>query len=366
MSPIEAPVARLLGWLAGGAAIVGVVIGLLLALTAGEDPSEPAGDSAGGDRSADPGGDSVRAGGPVGTSERPARFGEWYEWDVWRATVLDVVDLEAAGLNAGLSPPERSMYVAVIHEVVYLGADPIVLSRIAVDPDMNRPLVDVGCWDLDLTTLGVDVLELELLPGQTLRRARCFDVDARHRDELDQVQIWLSTYADPEAKVAFAANGEDLPPLGPPEIKGRRLPETSPLGTELAAGNFVASVVGVTDAAEAGLLASTSPPPRPGSRFVAVTFEYSQAVGTFDPRNPYLVYGLGSRVFDPLDDCVLDEATLAERGLGITPMGNMVEAGAVTACLEVPEDELDSFVIALRTDFTEDAPAVFYPGSPSN
>ncbi len=359
--------ARLLLWLGGVVLALALVGGLILFVTGGDDgePPEAADSASAGDRSTERDGEPVRAGGPVGTEDRPARFGEWYEWDEWRATVLEVVDLEAEGLTGGrVAPPERSMFVAVVYEAMYLGADPVVLARIAVDSDMNRPLAEPVCWNLDLTSLGVDVLALELVPGQTLRLARCMDVDARHRDELDQVKISLSTFADPEDEVVFTAGGEELPPLAPPKIRGRRLPETSPLGTVLEVGDFRAGVVAVTDAESAGLLSPASPPPRPGARYLAVTFEYSQAAGTFDPRNPFLVYGLGSRVFGPLDDCALDDSVLAERGLGVDPLGNLDQAGAVTACLEVPDDELASFVVALRAGFTEDAPAVFYPGAP--
>lgn len=285
----------------------------------------------------------------VGSRARPAAFGGIYEWSDWRAGVVEVLDPDAEGLLAEFAEPPASgkTFVAVVYEVSYLGTDLTGYEPILVTAVGSEPYEAFGCF-LDSAALAernIQVLEFELLTGQTMRLAECFEVP---EDEADELVFALENFEEFDGEVVFSPDGEPLPDLDPI----RASPDYSEIpiksfGTETAWEEWTAAITDLAPADE-GLVSRFSNPPRAGHSYQVISYEVTYTGS--EPVGSLQVYPsvLGSSVFTS-QGCVLDSQLLEDRGFETGFELRPNEPVTVAECIEVPDAELDDLVIRLES-----------------
>lgn len=368
----EAPDRRRRMMVMAGLALVGVIVaGLAIARTVAPDDDAPASGPA---RAAAPGGAQpdepfIETDRDIATRANPAAFGETYDWGDWRATVHELVDANEAGLVADFDDPpgDGNTFVTVLYDITYTGPELTGVEPFVVSVVGTEVYEAFGCFldDAALAERAIQPLEFELVAGQTRPQADCFEVPA---DEVDDLVVTLENFEGFDGEVAFAASGSPLPTLGPVEASPDydRL-DLVPAGTTVQLDTWAVSLVEVLDAEPADLLGRFSSPPRPGSRYLVLLHEVTYTGS--NPSSPVDVVAdaLGTEVFGR-GSCSLDTSALSARG--VAGVNDVIEAPAgetltFASCVQIPDDELDSFVVRIETGRSVGANAAwFVPGPP--
>ncbi|MEM7285085.1 MAG: hypothetical protein AAF480_01945 [Actinomycetota bacterium] len=302
----------------------------------------------------------------VGTTADPAAFGEVYGWPQWRGSVLEVVDAIEAGLVADFdeAPAEGSSHVAVIYEVTYVGGGLSAFEPFLVDSPGTDVIERFACI-LDtakLDAIGVATGIFELVPGQTVRLAVCLEVPegavGQMRVSLDNVNVF-------EEPVVFGPGGSLLEPLDPPPLDAVDRPlETVPYGTLLQDEGWQGTVSEVFDATAAGVVSEFAQPVAEGFVYLAVVYEVTNATDEDADFIPIRVTGIGSAVYEAFNSCFLDAEAIAEFDVEINRFELASgETVRVASCLEVPVDEVGSFVVRMQNSFATGGVFLLFPGS---
>ena len=306
--------------------------------------------------------EAIESGG-VGTAEQPSALGGVFEFEGWRAAVLDVEDAGPYLASFSEAAPDGETFLMIVTELLYLGTefaepDPFLVRAVG---SADYESFGNGCA-LDPVALGAQgiVTITSAMPGQSLLAASCVSVPD---DEIASMQIVLENafaIADPE--IHYSVDGTDPDPLGPPAI-----PDVDPAADALAFGTvtdfgeeFTGTVVSLHDGVADGLVSEFSDPPPEGSTYAVVIWEGTYVGADETASDPFVAVGLGSGAYDFLSSpCSVDlDAVATAHGVDgpVDLVSDQTFRGAT--CWTVPLAELDTVVVQLDNVFDFEAPRV--------
>jgi hypothetical protein len=297
----------------------------------------------------------------IGTQDQPVAFGEVYLWDEWGGSIIEILDVGAAGLIGDFNDPagEGNMYVGVIYEATYIGTGLTGIEPFLLDSP-NTTIVDSFACFLEpepLLAIGIEPNLFELIQGQTALLIDCLEVPI---DDVDNMMISMNNVSEFGDDIVFATSGADLPDL--PAAPTPDQYDISPLGTVLAIGDWTASVTEITDGFDAGLISNLSTAPRDGYTYIVVRYDVTYGGSLQEEFVPHTISGLGSAVFNSFNSCFLDTEAATAAGIDADVFNlSANESATMGACLEVPVAEVSTLVIRLEDPFSfEDGEPVLY------
>ncbi len=292
----------------------------------------------------------------LGSPDQPVALGGMFDFEGWRAGVLDVEDAGPFLADFSEAAPEGETFLMIVTEMQYLGTefaepDPF-LVRAKGSADYES--FGNGCA-LDPAALAAQgiVVITSAMPGQTLVAASCVSVPS---DEISSMQIVLeNAFAIADREIHYSVDGVEAEPL--PAIS---LPEVDPAAGATAFGEvvsfgeeFTGTVVSLHDGVAEGLVSDFGGSPPDGSTYAVVVWEGTYVGSEPGAADPFVAVGLGSGAYEFLSSpCTLDLTALA----AAHSVDDPVELAPQTTfrgatCWTVPLDEFDSVVVQLDNVF---------------
>lgn len=308
------------------------------------------------------------ADGAVGTADNPASIGSIFEFDDWRAGIIEIGDAFDSGLVADFAgtPPDGMSWLTVIYEAQYLGdvigeSEPFIIN--AVGSSVFDSYSGDCAFDNDALDSNGYVYSGDAVPGQTFTIANCIAVPSA---EVGDLRFVLENAFSPIAsEVVFSPSGMDAPQLPPADVAAFDLTEGAlKFGQVHDFGvGWTATIVAVVDGVAEGLINEFADDPPEGSTYPVIIYEATYEGPELTVSSPIAVEPIGSVIYDSFNsDCWVDaDATAAAYGTTDSFEYTSGETFRVASCVTAPLSELSTLAVKVLSYETFDDPVIFVP-----